>query len=110
MSTSNQPTSSSAANFTKIFDVATHEYKTITGQELTTNPLAAALEKINSPDDILGVFRTQAQSFDKVYKGNERLMICLSPIVQIIFTVAATLDAMVSFSIFLYYNALTSTL
>jgi hypothetical protein len=110
MSTSNQPASSSTANFTKIFDVATHEYKTITGQDLTTNSFAAALEKLNSPDDFLRVFRTQAQAFDKVYKGNERLMICLNPIVQIIFTVAATLDAMVSLSIFLYYGALTSTL
>jgi hypothetical protein len=104
MSTSNPPPSSSSANFTKIFDAATNEYKAITGQDLGTHPFAAALERFNSPDDILGVFRTQAQAFERVYKGNERLVICLTPIVQVLFTISAVLDNQVSLSFFLYYE------
>ena len=94
MSTSNQPnnSSSSNANFTKIFDAATNEYKNITGQDLGTHPFGAALDKFNSPDDIVDVFQTQSQAFTKVFKGQERLMICLTPIVQILFRVSAVLD------------------
>jgi hypothetical protein len=110
MSTSNPTPSSSKANFSKIFDAATKEYKTITGQDLATHPFAAALEKFNSPDDILGVFKTQGQIFDKVYKGNERLMICLNPIVYTLFSLAAVVDGLVSLSFLWYHNALTSTL
>jgi hypothetical protein len=104
MSTSNPPASSSSANFTKVFDAATNEYKAITGQDLGTHPFAAAIERFNSPDDILGVFRTQAQSFDKVFKGSERLMICLGPIVNILFSLSAVLNNNVSLSFFLDYE------
>ena len=104
MSTSNPPASSSSANFTKVFDAATNEYKAITGQDLGTHPFAAAIEKFNSPDDILAVFRTQAQSFDRVFKGSERLMICLGPIVNILFSLSAVLNNQVSLSFILYYE------
>ena len=95
MSTSNPTTSSPNANFIKIFDAATNEYKSITGQDLGTHPFAAAMQKFNSPDDVLGVFRTQSQAFGKVTRGNERLMMCLTPIVQIVFTAAAVVDGLV---------------
>jgi hypothetical protein len=96
MSTSDQTTNSSNVNFTKIFESATNEYKTITGQDLGTHPFGAALESLKSPDDILGVFRTQAQEFDEVYKGNEKLMTHLTPIVHVLFTVSATANGLVS--------------
>jgi hypothetical protein len=96
MSTGDHTTNSSNVNFTKIFESATNEYKAITGQDLGTHPFGAALESLKSPDDILGVFRTQAQELDQVYKGNEKLMTHLTPIVHVLFTVSATANGLVS--------------
>ena len=55
MLTGNQPTNSSNlnANFTKLFDAVTNEYKNITGKDLGAHPFAAAVDKFNLPDDIL---------------------------------------------------------
>src|SRR5712692_6107760 len=47
MSTSNQTTDRSTANFTAIFEAASNEYKTLTGQDLGTHPLATELESNN---------------------------------------------------------------
>jgi hypothetical protein len=91
MSTATQTTDSSTSNFTAIFDAASQEYKTLTKQDLGTHPFAAALEGYNTPDAILGVFRKQAQAFDKVRKGEDKLMAWLTPIVNILFTFSATL-------------------
>ena len=91
MSTSNQTTDPSTSNFTAIFDAASHEYKTLTKNDLGTHPFAAALEGHNSPDSILNIFRKQAQAFDKFRNGNDKLMTWLTPIVNILFTFSATL-------------------
>jgi hypothetical protein len=93
MSATDQTTSTSAANanFSKVFEAAIHEYKTLTGQDLSTNPFSAALDLFKTPDAIIGVFRNQAKSFEKISKDNEKLMATLSPIVQILFTLTATI-------------------
>jgi hypothetical protein len=90
MSTATQTTDSSTSNFTAIFDAASQEYKALTKQDLGTHPFAAALEGYNTPDAILGVFRKQAQAFDKLRKGEDKLMAWLTPIVNILFTFSAT--------------------
>jgi hypothetical protein len=96
MSASNQIANPSA-NFTAIFEAALNEYKTLTGQDLRTHPLAAELESNNnSPDSVLGVFRKQAQALDKFRKGDDRLMRSLTPIVNVLFTFSATLGAGIS--------------
>ncbi len=91
MATSNQTTDPSISNFTTIFDAASHEYKTLTKQDLGAHPFAAALEGHNSPDSILNVFQNQAQTFDEFRKGDDKLMASLTPIVNILFTFSASL-------------------
>ena len=91
LSTSNQTTDLSTANFTAIFDAASNEYKTLTKQDLETHPFAVAFENSNSPDSVIKIFRKQAQAFDKFRKGDDKLMAWLTPIVNILFTFSGTL-------------------
>jgi hypothetical protein len=91
MSTSNQTTDRSIANFTTIFDAAANEYKILTKQDLGTHPFAAALNS-TTLDSVLDIFRTQAQAFDEFCKGDDKLMALLTPIVNILFTFSSTLD------------------
>jgi len=96
MSTRNQTSDPSTSTFTAIFDAALQEYKTLTRQDLAKHPLAAALQGYNSPDSILGVFRDQAQAFDKFRQRDDKLMASLTPIVNILFTFSETLAEGVS--------------
>jgi hypothetical protein len=93
MSTSNQISSgsSTSSNFTPIFNAAVAEYKKRTKQDLYTHPFAAAFNACNTPDTILDVFRGQAQAFDKFREGDDKLMRCLNPTVQVLSTLSATL-------------------
>src|SRR6266567_6712277 len=93
MSASNQKADPSTANLTAIFGAASNEYRSLTGQNLATHPLATELESNNSPESILGLFRKQAQALDKFRKGDDKLMKSLTPIVHVIFTLSATLGA-----------------
>jgi hypothetical protein len=96
MSASNH-TDPSAANFTVIFEAASNSYKSLTGQDLQTHPLATEFDSNNnSPDSILDVFRKQAQALDRFRKGDDKLMKSLTPIVNILFTLSATLGAGIS--------------
>jgi hypothetical protein len=93
MSTSNQ-TADASTNFIAIFEAASNRYKTLTGQDLRTHPLATELEtNSNSPDSILGVFRKQAQALDKFHNGDDKLTKTLTPIVNILFTFSTTAGA-----------------
>ena len=91
MSAGGQSANPSISNFTAIFEAASHEYKTLTKQDLATHPFAAELQGYNSPDSILNVFRDQAQAFDKFRKTDDRLMEWLTPIVNILFTFSESL-------------------
>ena len=94
MSASNRTTDSSVSNFAAIFEAASNNYKTLTGQDLRTHPLATELESNNSSlDFILGVFRKQAQSLDKFRNGDDKLIKSLTPIVSILFTFSTTAGA-----------------
>jgi len=89
MSPSNQTTKCSTSNFTAILDAALDEYKTLTGQDLAADPFSLALESFDSPDPILDVFRKQAEALDR--SRSKKLMACLTPIVNVLFTFSATL-------------------
>ena len=100
-SASNHTTDPSATNFTAIFEAASNKYKTLTGQDLRTHPLATEFEgNSNSLDSILGVFRKQATALDKFRNDDDRLMKSLTPIVNILFTFSATLGSLVSLHCF----------
>ena len=91
---SNQTSSHSATNFTAVFEAASNNYMTLTGQDLRTHPLNSELESNNSsPDSVLAVFRKQAQALDKFRKGNDKLIKSLTPIVNILFTFSRTAGA-----------------
>ena len=97
MSANNQTTDAS----TEIFEAASNKYKTLTGQDLRTHPLATELESnYNSPDSVLGVFRRQAQALDKFRNGDDKLMKYLKPIVNILFAISATMGSLVSLHCF----------
>jgi hypothetical protein len=113
MSTSNQTTDAST-NFTAIFEAASDKYKTLTGQDLRTHPLAAELESnYDSADSILGVFRKQAQALDKFRSCDDKLMKYLTPIVNILFTFSTTAGAglsLVSFNFSSVYPSSTTSI
>ncbi|KAI9443141.1 hypothetical protein H4582DRAFT_2126334 [Lactarius indigo] len=84
-------TSSSTPNFISIFDATSKEYKKLTGQDLNTHPFSAVFDGCNSPDAVLSIFRKQAEIFDEIRKGDERLIKWLDPMVHILFTFSVAL-------------------
>ena len=93
MSASNPTADPSTVNLTAIFDAASNEYRSLTGQSLGTHPLATELDHNNSPGSILGVFRKQAQALNNFRKCDDKLMKSLTPIVHVIYARSATLGA-----------------
>jgi len=91
MSTTHHTAGSSTSNFDAIFDAALHEYETLTGKSLASHPFYERLDTCHSPEDVLNVFQDQAQDFRKFYKREEKLMAWLNPIINILFTISATL-------------------
>lgn len=114
MFTGNQITNRSTTSFTAIFEAASDEYKTLTGQDLGTHPFGAALEENGSPDAVLDVFRKQARAFNKRRKGGDKLMAWLTPMVHILITFSGTLGegiGLVSIpSFYVHFSPITSIL
>ena len=104
MSSTDQTAGPSTDNFTAIFNVASTEYQTVTGNRLDTHPLAAQLNTCHSPEDISDVLRTQAHAFRKFRRGDEKLMTWLNPIVHILFTSSATLGEGIGLVSFLIHS------
>ena len=92
MSTSYQTTDRSSANFTAIFDAAIGEFQALTKEDLGTHPFAVALGNSSSPESVLDVFRTQAQSFNRFREGNDKLMTWLTRIIHVVLTLSGTFD------------------
>ncbi len=82
---------SPASNFISIFEAASKEYKKLTGQDLNTHPFSVEFDSCDSPDNVLSIFHKQAQVFDEIHKGDERLIRWLDPMVHILFTFSAAL-------------------
>ncbi|KAI0253332.1 hypothetical protein BJV78DRAFT_1152997 [Lactifluus subvellereus] len=71
-------TDPSISNFTSIFEAAAKEYKGLTKKDLQIHPFAAQFDRCDSPGAVLGIFQNQAQAFDQLRNGDERLMKWLS--------------------------------
>ncbi|KAH8989674.1 hypothetical protein EDB86DRAFT_3245182, partial [Lactarius hatsudake] len=82
---------SSTSNFISIFEAASKEYKKLTKQDLNTHPFSVEFDNCDSPDAVLSIFRKQAEIFDEIRKGDERLIKWLDPMVHILFTFSAAL-------------------
>ena len=77
------PSTSSNSNIQLITD-ALVDYTTITGIDLSNNPFAAAIERANSPEDILELLQEREKAFKDYREGNRRLISCLTPAVNVI--------------------------
>ena len=75
-------TSSSLSNFQDLFDIALAEYAKRTGQDLRSHPLAAEIDRCESPDSILAIFQAQSQAFDHFRNGDPKLIKSLTPVVN----------------------------
>ena len=92
MSSTVQATSltSSTSNIQLITD-ALVDYAKITGIDLSKNPFAAAIERANSPGDILELLQEREKAFKDYREGNRTLISCLSPVVNVILTFSGIL-------------------
>jgi len=75
-------TSSPLSTFETLFNTAFDKYAKRTGQDLRSHPLAAALDRCGSPDEILAIFQAQSQAFDEFRKGDPKLIKWLRPVVN----------------------------
>ncbi|KAH9049975.1 hypothetical protein EDB84DRAFT_1672444 [Lactarius hengduanensis] len=65
---------SSTSNFISVFEAASNAFKKLTGQDLDAHPFSAEFDNCDSPDAVLSIFRKQAEIFDEIRKGDERLI------------------------------------
>ena len=89
------PSTPSTSNLQLVTD-ALVDYSNITGIDLSTNPFAAAIERVNSPGDILGLLQEREKEFKEYREGNRRLISCLGPVVNIIQAFSGILGKAVS--------------
>ena len=89
------PSTSSTSNIRLISD-ALVDYAKITGIDLSRNPFAAAIERANSPGDILELLQGRETAFKNYREGNRRLISCLSPAVNVIQAFSGILGEAVS--------------
>ena len=75
-----------ASNFKVVFEKALKEYKKKTKQDLTAHPLAAQLQKCDSPAGILAVLRDQVEQFSDSQSSDERLQRWLNPTINVLHT------------------------
>jgi len=80
LSTPNTTTRSS--NFTALFDVALAQYTKLTGRDLRNHPLAYMIDRCDSPDAILAIFKEQSRAFDEIRTGDPKLIKWLAPLVN----------------------------
>ncbi|KAN0141641.1 hypothetical protein V8E53_000103 [Lactarius tabidus] len=90
MSTS-QEGPSTPPNYQPILDQALKEYKRKTGKELTTHPLAEEIKGCSSPEAILAVLQGKANELNQSQSSDERLTKWLSPTVNVLSALSATL-------------------
>jgi hypothetical protein len=71
-----------ASNFEALFQTALEKYSKRTGQGLVDHPLAAVLDRCDSPNAILAIFEEQARAFDEFRNGDPKLIKWLRPLVS----------------------------
>jgi hypothetical protein len=85
------PTSASSSNFQLIFDDALKVYEKRTKNDLLTHPLAAQLQRCNSPSSILDILHQQVQELNQSQRRNERWTRWLDPTVKVLHTFSETI-------------------
>ena len=93
------PTSSTSSTSNiqwQLFTDALLDYAKITGIDLSKNPFAAAIERVNSPGAILELLQEREKAFKDYREGNRNLITCLSPAVNAIQAFSGILGEAVS--------------
>jgi len=85
-----------SSNFQLIFNNAVNAYKKRTKKDLLAHPLAAELQKCNSPTAILAVLHQQVQGLDRSRSTDDRWTKWLDPTVNVLHTLSETLGEGVS--------------
>ena len=86
----------SSTNFQLIFNNALKAYEKHTKKDLLAHPLAAELQKCNSPTAILTVLHQQVQGSDQSRHSDDRWTKWLDPTVNILHTLSDSLGEGVS--------------
>jgi hypothetical protein len=77
-----------SSDFKSILDAALSEalseYKKKTGKGLFDHPLATKLQQCDSVDAIKAIFQGQAEAFQQVKDGDQRLMKWIMPVVEVL--------------------------
>ena len=82
MSSAEQATSSTSND--RLITDALENYAKITGNDLSKNSSAAALEQSDSPEAILKILQEREKAFKEYREGSRRLINCLSPVVNVL--------------------------
>ena len=77
--------------FQPIFNEALNEYKRKTGKDLNTHPLAEEIKGCDSPEAILATLQGKANELNQSKSGDERLTKWLTPTVNVLNALSATL-------------------
>ena len=84
---------SSTPNFQPILDKALVEYKKTTSKDLITHPLAQEIKGCDTPAAILTVLQGKANDLNRSRGSDERLTKWLTPTVNVLNALSATLGA-----------------
>src|SRR5712672_2507259 len=72
------------------------EYAKQTGKDLSKDPFAEKIQLFESPDDILRLLQERERAFKQYRDRNRTLISCLTPAVNVIHVLSATLGEAVS--------------
>ena len=89
-------TTISSSNFQLIFNNALKAYENRTKKDLLAHPLAAELQKCNTPSAILAVLHQQVQGLDRSRSSDDRWTKWLDPTVNVLHKLSDTLGEGVS--------------
>jgi hypothetical protein len=77
-----------SSNFQALFEVALAKYTKRTGRDLRNHPLANVIDRCNSPDEILVIFKEQSRAFDEFRNGDPKLTNWLEPAVNGLYAIS----------------------
>jgi hypothetical protein len=91
MSAGGPETNPTPSNFDLIFKAALEDYKKVTKKDILTEQSIAQLDGCDSPRGVLNVFLNQAQAFEEIRKGDDKLIAWLEPTVNALFILSKTI-------------------
>ncbi|KAH8993409.1 hypothetical protein EDB92DRAFT_2102911 [Lactarius akahatsu] len=87
-------TAAPSSIFKSMLDTALAEYQKKTGDDLLAHWLASELQACESVDGVLNILRDQAKTFEQ--SGDQKLMVCIDPLVHVLYTFSEALSGGVS--------------